>query len=525
MGKDVSSSTSAPTSKVAGSAKSLGFWGFFAITASMVMTVYEYPTFATAGYSLIFYLLLGGIFWFIPVALCAAEMATVQGWQKGGLFTWVEKTLGARWGFAAIFFQWFQITVGFVTMIYFIVGALSYVLNWTELNDNMIIKLIAVLIIFWAITFSQFGGTKNTSRLAKAGFFIGILATGIILFILSITYMAEGNQWQTDFTSQPFIPNFGDMSTLVVFVSFILAYAGVEGSASHANEMKNPGRDYPLAILLLVICAIVLDTLGGFTVGATIPQNILGLNTGVIQAYEFLINHFAGGASLDWIVRIISLVICLGVIAEIASWVVGPSTALLDAAQKGLLPKTFTKVNKHNVPTHIIYVQGIVVSIWACILTLGGGGGNLSFFVAMALTVCVYLVGYVLLFLAYIRLTHKHADLPRAYKIPGGKGFKTLVAVVGIIVSVFAFVVSFFPPSNFASEPSEQTAYLIILIVCWVVMVIIPFIIYQAYGKKHYRPNVTNDDGEVIVDVHANTNDQPAIPHPDAPKAAADGGK
>lgn len=35
-------------------AKSLTLFGFFAITASMVMTVYEYPTFATSGFHLVF---------------------------------------------------------------------------------------------------------------------------------------------------------------------------------------------------------------------------------------------------------------------------------------------------------------------------------------------------------------------------------------------------------------------------------------------------------------------------------------
>ena len=56
--------------------------GFLAMTISMVVSLYEYPTFATSGFSLVFFLLLGGLLWFIPVALCAAEMATVKGWEK-----------------------------------------------------------------------------------------------------------------------------------------------------------------------------------------------------------------------------------------------------------------------------------------------------------------------------------------------------------------------------------------------------------------------------------------------------------
>jgi len=42
--------------------KTLGFFGFFAITASMVMTVYAYPNFASSGMHLIFFLVLGGVF-------------------------------------------------------------------------------------------------------------------------------------------------------------------------------------------------------------------------------------------------------------------------------------------------------------------------------------------------------------------------------------------------------------------------------------------------------------------------------
>ena len=108
--------------------------------------------------------MLGGILWFLPVALCAAEMSTVEGWQNGGIFSWVSQTLGERFGFAAIFFQWFQITVGFVTMIYFILGALSYVLNFQALNTDPLLKYIGLLVIFWGLTFSQLGGTQTNGK-------------------------------------------------------------------------------------------------------------------------------------------------------------------------------------------------------------------------------------------------------------------------------------------------------------------------------------------------------------------------
>ncbi|EOS8062067.1 amino acid permease [Enterococcus hirae] len=461
------------------STQKLSLMSFFAITASMVMTVYEYPTFATSKMNLVFYLLVGGFLWFIPVALCSAEMATVKGWEKGGLYTWVSKTLGRKWGFAAIFFQWFQITVGFITMIYFIIGALSYALNWPALNTNVWLKLIGTLVIFWLITISQFAGTKNTAKIAKLGFFVGILATGILLFVLSILYIMQGNPVKVSFGADAWLPDFTKVNTLVVFVSFILAYAGVESSASHVKDMENPGKNYPKAILILVISTIILDTLGGATVAATIPQDQLSLDTGVIQAYSYLIHHFGGGAVL---IRIIAVIICLGVVAEIATWVVGPSTAMLEAAENGLLPKQMAKVNKYNVPTNIVLIQGIIVSIWAVVLTLGGGGANLSFFVAMALTVCIYLVAYVLLFISYIKLVKKKEDLARSYQIPGGKKVKIGVAIIGLLVSVFAFFISFFPPNDIGY--GKGGTYLAILIISWLIILVIPFGIYKTFDEK-----------------------------------------
>ena len=187
VGKMSESKTSVAPANSSGSkkqtAKMLGFGGFFAMTASMVMTVYAYPNFASSGLHLIFFLILGGVFWFLPVALVAAEMATVKGWENGGIFAWVGNTLGKRWGFSALFYQWFQITVGFVTMAFFVLAAISYIVGWDALYNNPLVMFIGVAIIVWGLTLTQLGGTKLTARIAKVGFFGGVLIPAVVLLI------------------------------------------------------------------------------------------------------------------------------------------------------------------------------------------------------------------------------------------------------------------------------------------------------------------------------------------------------
>jgi glutamate:gamma-aminobutyrate antiporter len=465
-------------------ARQLTLLGFFAITASMVMAVYEYPTFATSGFSLIFFLLMGGIFWFIPVGLCAAEMATVEGWEEGGVFAWVSNTLGDRWGFAAISFSFLQIAVGFIPMLYFVLGALSYILNWPEINTDPLLKTVVAVIILWGLALTQFKGTRYTARIAKIGFFLGILLPAVVLVVLALIWIYKGQPVAIEISTHSFFPDFTQIGTLVVFVAFVLSYMGVEASATHVNEMRNPSRDYPLAMILLVIAAIGLSSVGGLSVAAVIPHNEINLSAGVMQAFSTLIGFY--GPGFEWAIRCVAALLMLGVLAEIASWIVGPSRGMLVTAQKGLLPTRFAKVNKNGVPVALVFSQLIITTIAIIVLTNTGGGNNMSFLIALSLTVVIYLCSYLMLFLGYIQLACKQQDKKRAFQIPGGKKVKLLIACSGLIVSVLAFAVPFIPPSSLPGTHADEV-YAELLVVCFALVFVLPFIVYLFRNKNSKR--------------------------------------
>lgn len=460
--------------------KKLSLFSFFAMTASLFITVYEYPTFAESGKTLIFFLLVCGLFWFLPVALCAAEIGTVEAFDGGGIFGWVGHTLGEKFGFAAIFFQWFQITVGFVTMSYFIIGALAYALKLPEMNDNKVIKFFVVIIIFWLLTFLQFKGTKTTSQIAKAGFVIGIIIPVSMLLIFTIKNIASGHAITQSFTDKSFFPNRETFSSLV---TFILAYVGVEASASHIKSLDNPQKNYPLMMIYLVITGIVLSTIGGTTVSMVVPAKHLSLNSGVIQAFETLI--LKGNPNLSWLVEILAIMLAFGVLAQVSSWIVSPTEGLRYVADQGLLPESCKKINKNGVPTTLLVIQGVIVTIWAAVLTFGGGGNAVSFLTAISLTVVIYLCGYLLFFIGYFVLIFKQSNqsLKRAYEVPGGKKVKALLAGVGTIMSILALISSFIAPSELKGK--DATTYLVTLAFSSLVTILLPFVFYKFYGKKH----------------------------------------
>ncbi|WP_317946249.1 amino acid permease [Carnobacterium maltaromaticum] len=457
--------------------KNISKFGFFAMTASLFITVYEYPTFADSGKTLIFFLLLCGIFWFLPVALSSAELATIEGYQDGGIFSWVGEPLGEKFGFAAIFFQWFQITVGFVTMIYFIIGTVSDVLNVPVLNTNVGVKFILVISIFWLLTALQFKGTKITEQVAKYGFSIGIVIPVLLMLVLAIKYIASGNQISKNFTDTHFFP---DKSNISALVSFVLAYMGVEASAPHIADLENPKKDYPKIMFALVIVGVVLSTIGGSVV-AMVSHGNISANAGVVNALKEIISPDKESP----LVIILGILVSFGVMAQVSSWIVSPTEGLQFVASKGLLPKKYEEVNKHGVPVPLLIVQGIIVTAWAAILTFGSGssGGNVSFQTAISLTVIIYLSAYILFFIAYLVIVFKKKELKREYQIPGGSKVKIFVAGSGLLLSIAAIMTAFMIPDTMSK--TEGKTYITTLIFSYIVTVVAPFLFYQFYSKNH----------------------------------------
>ncbi len=106
----------------------------------------------------------------------------------------------------------------------------------------------------------------------------------------------------------------------------------------------------------------------------------------------------------------------------------------------------------------------------------------MSFLIALALTVVIYLCAYFMLFIGYIVLVLKHPDLKRTFNIPGGKGVKLVVAIVGLLTSIMAFIVSFLPPDNIQGDSTDM--YVELLVVSFLVVLALPFILYAVHDRK-----------------------------------------
>ena len=429
---------------------------------------------AVTGWNTIFFNFLAAIMFLIPCALVAAELAT--GWPgEGGVYRWVKEAFGEHWGFTASWLQWFQMTIAFVTILAFIAGVLAYIFDPALAVNKLFIFMIIVL-VWWSVTFVDFRGLKTSSLISSIFLIFGVFLPITILIVGGATYIVSGAP--INLTIQPtwndLIPNLTDLRNLVLLVTFTFTYTGIEITSAHAEDMKNVHRDYPLGVFLIGIIATVSSIIGSLVVGLILPVQNLVLTAGLMQTYETMFSWFG----LDWMVPVIAVLIAIGSIGKITTWVLGPVRGLGRAAREGLLPPILQKHNKAGVPVRMLILQAVFVSIWGLIFVLLPGGVNSAFWMLLALTTTVYIVMYVLMYLAAIKLRYSQSNVKRAFKIPGGKRGMWAISGWGIISMIIIFVLALLPPTQAGVESISLVAFEALMIVGTIVVVVIPQLIY-----------------------------------------------
>jgi amino acid transporter len=129
------------------------------------------------------------------------------------------------------------------------------------------------------------------------------------------------------------------------------------------------------------------------------------------------------------------------------TWLAGPSKGLLlISRQEGYLPPFLQKLNKNGVQQNILVVQGLVTTVIGLAYALIPDVSS-AYWVFSVITTQVYLIMYLLMFVAAIQLRRKAPDHPRGYRAPMLVG----MCGIGFAASLAALLVGFVPPSQFAS--------------------------------------------------------------------------
>ncbi len=445
------------------------------MTTSSVASLRPSPTMAVYGLAAVFLYLVPAIIFLLPTSLVSAELASGY---EGGVYNWVSRGISKPMGFLAVWCQFAMTIFYYPTLLGFVASTLAYVIN-PDLASSGVWTALVIVVVYWSGVWVSSRGTKGIAGLASGGLIIGTLIPGVLLVTLGVVFLGQGNPSAAPMDASHLLPEWAGLASLVLIVNNFLSYSGMEMNAVHVSSLKNPGKEFPRSMFLAMGLVLLIFILPALAISWVVPAEELSLTAGIMQAFDAVFAHFGS----QWLTPIIGIMLVTASLAGMLTWLAGPSKGLLlISREEGYLPPFLQRLNKHGVQQNILVTQGVITTVIALGYALIPSVSS-AYWVFSVITTQVYLIMYLLMFVAAVQLRRKDPDHARGYRAPMLVG----LCGVGFAASLAALLVGFIPPSQFESG----NAGLYILIVGGGALglgLLVPYLFYRLRKPSWRQP-------------------------------------
>lgn len=428
------------------------------------------PAMAIMGWSSVVLYLIPAVMFFIPTALVAAELGVTY---EGGIYEWAKEGLGERWGLVAVWMQWIHNVVWYPAQLAFVAAAGASIFGLDQLPNSGLYIATVIVVVFWLAVWLSLKGGNLFAKVASFSGLVGVIIPTILLLIMGGLWLVTGQKISPTLTHSSVLPNFTNFAAIALVVQNVLAFAGMEVNAVHAQQMEHP-KKYTRVVAVAFISALIIFVLPTLILAMVLPKNV-NLSNGTVIAFEKLFAAF----HLGFMGNVMAFAIVFGAIASIISWISGPSRGLLHAAQDDTLPAYFKKTNAKGAQEGILIIMGVIVTVLAgfyVIFPHDSVSMVFSFFIGTA--VSLYVCMYLLMFISAIVLRIKGKIGKVGYHAPGLIFF----CCMGMIACVAAFLLTFVPASGQKGIP--DAFYPILVGIVFVLLSAPSLILYQIKHKK-----------------------------------------
>lgn len=398
-----------PKVKAAVKSKKMGFWTvlLFGINSIIGSGIFLLPNegMRLFGPASIFVLGFDALL-VLTIGLCFAEDSSLFS-ETGGAYVYAKAAFGNFVGYEVGFVTW---TIRIIAEGTLYVGFATAVAGvFPELNTP-IAKDVIVTIMSLGLMVMNLFGIKVASLLNNTVTVSKLLP--LIIFIAIGIWFIKGS----NFT--PMIPASvaGHGSFAKAAMTMFFVFTGIESSVVAAGEMKNPKRDLPRVLVIVIIAVAAFYILVQIVCIGVLGQSLAQSATPIQDAFGHMVGNFG------------KYLVAAGTLMSIGG--VGFSTSFITPrfgvamAEHGMMPKILTKKNRYDVP----YIAIIVSALLGLLVAVSG-----SFNTLVQISAVSRFAQYIPSCLAVLVFRKTMKDRPAGFKIP----FGWLIPVFAIIVSLW----------------------------------------------------------------------------------------
>lgn len=448
--------------------KALGQRDMVLFTVSAILLLDTLTAAASVGASSLFWWLFLGMIFFVPFALICAEMGCTYP-EQGGIYAWIRDAFGGRWASRATWGYWVNTAV-WIPAIYILFAGIFKQLFFPELSllaqISIAIALTWVAVVVNVVTLNVGKWVPNLGAIFKVLVFTAII--GGALFYIQDHGMAN------ELSIESLKPTWG--SSLQYIPAIIYGMLGFELVSSGSAEMRNPVRDVPRAIFVSGLIIILLYFFATYAVLAAIPAQEINLVEGLMDTLGLFFGDSGLGGAFALLLGILALYTFF---SNGVTWALGCNRAAAEAATEGELPAVFAwESPTRGTPIGAAVAMGVVSTLVLALYGFMAGSNEELFWSLFAFSAVIFLLPYIGMMLAFIRLRVKDAKRHRPFCIPGGLAVARVLAWVCILVLCFTILLFVYTPGEGVQWPVLLGALGMILLGEWVIR-----------SAEHHRPD------------------------------------
>ena len=458
---------------------------FIGATMAMVASVRTIPTLAATGWQQFAYVLFDLIVLAIPVCLIAGEFGAMFP-GKGGPQLWAHQALGPKWGFVIAWILWVQMFPGLIMISSTLGPTVSEMLDLPQLANNHWFILLCIIAVVWVLTFLSL--RFDVAKIgAQYGVWLGVYLPGVLMAILGCAAVCKvgvlHQSYLSNFSWHKLLPNLTNVKDLSYFNAVAFLFTGIILTSVYISELQDASQNYIKGLLISLFLIVILNIFNSFFVAAIVPNGKIELDNiaqpVVLYCQILHLPHF--------IVNIFSLLVALGIVLQMSSWLNGPLRTITQAARAGFLPAKwrFHIVNKYGVAPSLLIVQMVVLTLFGLLYAFTSNMNGI-FLTLTDTTNVLYMTVYIILVVALWHLRVQQPQLRRPYRIGGHIKGNWPAYIVGLMLLVAVGL------STLSIFVSESIGNIILILVITIVLFSIPFII-NAHKKPSWLKQVQQD--------------------------------
>jgi len=438
----------APTSPKPQLPRVMGFWDVMLFNIVTVLGPRWIAAAAHNGTSSITLWVLAALLFFVPTALVIAELST-RFPEEGGLYAWAKDAFGEFHGFVAGWTYWIYTLFYFPALLFASAAMAAYIggIGYAPMAQNRPFLLIVSFALFFVAVVMNIVGLRIGKWLQNAGAVGTFVPLMMLIFAATWVWYRHGSQ--TQFTWSNIQPHW-DWNTVNFWPQIAFAFGGLELVSSMSEEVREPRKTFPRAILGSGIVIATIYIAGTVAVLSLMSAVTVDPKSGVFQALTVA----SGILKIGALGIIAALLVTVGNAGGVGSTVAGIARVPFAVGVDRYLPAAFGRIHPRWQTPHVsILVQAGISGAILLLSQISETTVSAYQFLVDATNI-LYFIPFLYMYAAVIKLAYRpDRELsPGAVLIPGGKVGVWIAGGMGICIVFASIILSVIPPGETASK-------------------------------------------------------------------------